>query len=128
MPSPTVSVEPVKDYPALIMKWHAYAKPEDIKRAYRVISDALDAASGHLYIIVDLRENKQMPLKETVSGALFGPYNHRNLAAWFVLGGHQIARVVANSLAQVTRQHRVDWFDTEEDVYNRLKELTQARH
>jgi hypothetical protein len=127
MSSATVSVEPVKDYPALVMKWQAYAKPDDIKRAYRIISEALDVAPSPIYIIVDLRENKQMPLKETVSGALFGPYSHRNLAAWFVVGGHQIARVVANSLAQVTRQHRVDWFDTEEDAYNRLKEVSQAR-
>jgi hypothetical protein len=108
------------------MKWEWQANPVDIKRAYRVISETLDVATSPIYVIVDLRKNVRMPLKETVSGAMFGPYSHSKLAAWLVIGGHQIARVVANSLSQVTGKNKVEWFETEEDVYARLKELLQA--
>jgi hypothetical protein len=123
----TVSVQPVKDYPALIMTWQKFAHPKDIRQAYRTISEALDVATSPIYVIVDLRDNMQMPLKETVTGAVFGPYNHRNLAAWFVIGTHQIARAVAGSLSQITRQHRVEWFDTEEQVYELMQELIAAK-
>jgi hypothetical protein len=126
MPELTVSVEAINGYPALMMKWEQKASKEDIKRAYRLISEALEAASSPIYIVVDLRNNIQMPLKETVSGAFFGPYNHPKLATWLVIGGHQMARIVANSLNQMTREQRVEWFDTEADVYNRLKSLAAA--
>lgn len=119
----TVSVEAIKDYPALLMKWGETADPTDIKKAYEVISDALSVAQSPLFVIVDLSENRYMPLRETVSGALFGPYNHRNLDAWLVIGGHQIARMVASSLSQVTRQHKVEWFANMEAAMARLHEM-----
>jgi hypothetical protein len=122
----TVTIKAINGYPALLMTWELKATKEDIKRAYHEIMQALEQSKTPLYVVVDLRRNIQMPLKETVAGAFFGPYNHPKLGAWLVVGGHQMARIVANSLSQMTREHRVEWFDSEIEVYSRLKELVSA--
>jgi hypothetical protein len=126
MSEETVTVKAINDYPALLMSWELKAKKEDIKKAYHEISQALDEAKSPMYVVVDLRRNIQMPLKETVAGAFLGPYNHPKLAAWLVIGGHRMARIVANSLSQMGREQRVEWFDSEIEVYARLKELLAA--
>jgi predicted RNA-binding Zn ribbon-like protein len=117
----TVQVEPIADYPAILMKWERKGEVAHIRQAYRKISELLDNSTTKLYVVVDLRENIGMPLKETISGALFGPYNHPKLIAWLVMGGHPLAKAVANTLRAVTQKQRVEWFDTEKAVYARLE-------
>lgn len=112
----TVTVEYSDEYSALWMRWGSSVSGQDVNKAYREISAYLNTLDQPICVIVDLRENIYMPIKETVFGALFGPYKHPNLGAWLVLGSNAFARSAAATLASVTKQDNVEWFSNELEV------------
>lgn len=119
---PTVHVEPVGPYNAVLMAWEAEVHQGDITRAFRQILAHLEASSEPIFVVVDIRHNHHMPLLPTVQGALSGAYQHPHLKAWLVVGRHPLARQVENALAKLTQRHNVVWFDDYDAALNYLIE------
>jgi hypothetical protein len=117
----SISVQRLQNYPALLMKWEKLAESKDLKQAYRLINEQLRDSDKPLYVVVDLRENKNMPLAETVSGALFGPYQNPKLAACLVLGCHKTARMAARLLVNISHEDKIECFETEADIFAKLE-------
>lgn len=118
----SVTVQYMQTYNALWMQWGRLPQGNDIKRAFREITAYLDSIDEPICVIVDLRENIHMPLKETITGALFGPYNNPKLGMWLVIGENAFAEGVARTLINVTRQDKVAWFKNENEVVAFLAE------
>lgn len=115
-PAKTVNVEFSTEYHALWMHWERGATGRDVQGAYREIGAYLDTVDIATCVIVDLRQNLYMPIKETLTGALFGPYNHPKLGAWLVIGANAFAESVATTLSGITKQEKVHWFQNETAV------------
>ena len=112
----TVIVEPIENEVAILMNWQKNVQPEDVRLAYEDIMTVLQQTSTPIYVIVDLTANPQMPMSETLRGALYGPYGHPMLKQWLVVGKHQVGQVISRLLEQATRKKQVIWFDTMEEA------------
>jgi hypothetical protein len=120
----TVAVKMLDDNLAILMHWQQDIQPKDVYAAYRRITELLDNAPSPQYVVVDLTENPRFPLHETIKGALFGPYTHRNLVQWLVVGKHAVGQTIARVLASTTGKQLVKWFDTMDEA---LAYLQQAK-
>jgi hypothetical protein len=107
----TIIVKSINEM-ALLMQWEATTNRSDITAAYSEIQRVLEQATSPMYVIVDLTQNPQMPMRETLTGALFGPYGHPMLAQWLVVGKHNIGLMVARLLERTTGKKQVTWFNT----------------
>jgi hypothetical protein len=116
-----ITVEYSEEFKALWMAWGKGAQGRDVHHAYREISAYLETQDEPICIVVDLRENIYMPVRETVTGALFGPYKHPMVGAWLVIGANSFAQHVASMLQAVTRQDMVVWFKDEMEVASYLE-------
>jgi hypothetical protein len=123
----SVTVEYSDEFKALWMSWGKGATGRDVQNAYREISAYLETQDEQICIVVDLRQNIYMPVRETVSGALFGPYKHPKVGAWLVMGGNSFAQHVAIMLQGVTKQNMVVWCNDEAEVFKYL-EANCPRH
>ncbi len=117
MTPPTVYIESVEGYPAMVMRWEHAIHSRDVSVAFRDINERLDAADEPMYVLVDLLENPQFPLLDTIAGALWGPFRHPTLNEWLVIGTNTLARVIARSLSNATRRNNIRWFSSYEEVY-----------
>lgn len=123
----TVTVEYSDEFKALWMGWGKGATGRDVQNAYREISAYLETLDESICIVVDLRENIYMPVRETLTGALLGPYKHPMVGAWLVIGANAFAQNVAIMLKGVTKQDMVVWCEDEVEVFNYL-EANCPRH
>lgn len=116
-PSQTVSVEPLESCPALLMVWQTHADSQDVRLAFQKLLSLLENSPKPLYLFVDLRQNVNMPLSETISNALLGAYTHPNLLACLVFGGHSRAKIVASIIQRISHEHKILWFSSETEAY-----------
>jgi len=111
---------------AILMQWEATINPSDIMAAYTEIQRILEQATNPIYVVVDLTQNPQMPMRETLTGALFGPYGHPMLAQWLVAGQHNIGLMVARLLERTTGKKQVTWFNTIDDALKFVEQQQQV--
>src|SRR5687767_1737208 len=98
----TVRVEPVEGYTnAYWLLWERQVKEIDIAPAFHKLTQALDAANGPVYVIVDLRQDPNMPLAATVQETMAGPFRHANMGEWLVIGQNWRAEMIANVITKV---------------------------
>ena len=114
--SSSVVVKPYKHYRAIVMKWHKNGEKADIKQAFDDIMSHLDTAREPIYVVVDLRENKFIPMTDTYRGAMAGPHRHEKLAAWLCIGENRFARYIADVLNVFTEESKIQWFGDESQV------------
>lgn len=117
----SVKVTSLNGYDALKMTWQRQVAAEDIAAAFGEVTDRLNSSNKPLYVVLDLQEEPELPLKETILGALSGTYRHPRLAEWLVVGANNPAEVVGRALATMTNRDNVIWFDTEEQAIHYLK-------
>jgi len=125
---PTVEVTCLEGSNTLRMRWQHHVLPHDVAHAFQQITDRLDVSDASLYVVADLTSNPRIPLKETISALLAGPYRHPRLAEWLIVGSNLEARSVANALFAITRRSNVRWFDTERDALDYLYVVTNAQN
>lgn len=104
----------------MLMHWQAYPEVSDIRTASQALFSQLNKSSKPLYLMVDLRQNINMPLSETINALLLGVYTHPNFMACLVIGGHGKARIVANIVIRISRQDKIVWFNDEAEAYQYL--------
>lgn len=107
---PSVYIEPLENYPALLMYWQRAVAKEDVSRAFQTIHTSLDASEQSLYIVVDITESPRFPMLETISSAMRGVYGHPKLILWLVVGSNTMAETIERVLSHSTGKKKVEWF------------------
>ena len=119
----TVFVDVINDRGDLKMTWGEYPQESDISTAFDFINDHLKNTDHPIYIVVDLSSDPQIPLSTTIREVMSGPFRHRNLKKWLVIGINRRAQVVARVMDTISRESTILWFDTETEALTRLNEL-----
>jgi hypothetical protein len=113
---PTVYAEPYEGYHALVMLWQNEIHTEDVQPAFDTITEHLNVADSPMYVLVDLLQDPQFPLLETISGALWGPFRNPMLKEWLVIGSNNLAHVIARMLMNATRRNNIRWFKSYDEA------------
>jgi hypothetical protein len=121
----TVRAEPVAGYHALVMLWEHDIRTEEVQPAFDTITAHLNATDTPMYVLVDLLQDPQFPLLETISGALWGPFRNPMLKEWLVIGSNNLARVIARMLMNATRRKNIRWFKSYDEARTYMQK-TQA--
>ena len=124
----TVMVEPVTGYPgAYWLRWSSYVAETDIRPAFHQLTHLLDEAHDPIHVLVDLRRNPRLPLQTTISETMNGPFMHRNMGMWLVVGKNPRAEIVATVITKVGRINSILWFATEQEALRKLAELEREK-
>jgi hypothetical protein len=123
---PSVTVERVEGYPhAVRLKWERYVVETDIRPAFHQLTRFLDEASQPINVLVDLRSDPHLPLQTTISETLSGPFLHKKMGLWLVVGFNQRAEVVANVISAVGPRDTIRWYKTEAEALEHLSQLEE---
>jgi hypothetical protein len=106
-----VTVTPLDDTGALLMKWPHIIDKGSITQAFRVIMSALVKANTPIEVVVDLRDDPRFLMSETITGA-YKSFRHPNLGAWLVVGANPRAKMIGQALTTMTQRDNIQWFDT----------------
>ena len=68
------------------------------------------------YIVIDVRNNPNIPLVETVNAVLAGPWKHPKFAEWLVIGDNWNVRLVERMLCRIDSEQQVQWFTDDGEV------------
>lgn len=112
----TVRVEALSDLNAVMMIWEHEIHKGDTTAAFQHLMQYLAEAEQPLSVIVDLRQNPAFLIEETFAGALNGPFRHKMLKEWLVVGAGAVARGIGLGLSMIANRHNIRWYDTMEDV------------
>ena len=124
MDNETVRVFPVADHPeALWLQWDADVNADHVAPAFRRLTAALDEATIPVNVLVDLRQNPALPLTITIQETMTGPFLHRMMGQWLVIGTNWRAQVVANVITKTGIRKNIHWFETEEEALTFLTEV-----
>jgi len=120
----TVRVIPVGGHPGTLwLQWEAEVNPDHVPLAFEKLNAALDAAISPLNVLVDLRNDPVLPLTITIHETITGPFRHRNMGKWLVIGKNWRAQVIASVISKTGLRENILWFDTEQEALIRLDEL-----
>ena len=108
---------------AFWLRWASYVAETDVRPAFRNLTRLLDVAHGPVHVIVDLRNDPRLPLQTTISETMSGPFMHRNMGRWLVIGSNNRAAIIAAVITKVGRIDSIFWFETEEEALAHLATL-----
>lgn len=114
---PTVTATPIDNYPAWLLAWEHTVNKTDVAPAFRALVQALEASAQPLWIVVDLHNDPVFPLHETITSALWGPFRHKQLREWLVVGSNNTAHLIGRTLSGITGRKNILWFKTIQEVY-----------
>ena len=120
----TVAIKPFVGYPALWMTWQQEVNSDDIEVVFKQAAEMLNESDTSLYIIVDLRNNPQLPIVDTFMAALRGPFRSPRLREWLVIDTNSSARWIESLLKKASRRENIRWFNTEEKMLSYLDSMT----
>jgi hypothetical protein len=121
---PSLRVEPVEGIAnACWMIWDKQIAVADVAPAFKKLTAILDKAETPVHVLVDLRSDPAIPLSLTTTEALAGPFRHRMMGEWLVIGKNWRAEVVADVVSKVGLRMNISWFETADDALARLREL-----
>ncbi len=119
---PTVTVELVPEYPLFRVICKQRVDKQDVIPAFQTIMNGLEQTEKRMYVLVDIRQNTQLPIKEIVGAAFWGPHRHPNLVAWLVVGSNALARSIARLMSQISRRQNVQWFENEAEALTYIEQ------
>lgn len=120
----SVTVEPVEGHPAAFwLRWSSYVAESDVRPAFRALTRCLDEANTRVHILVDLRSNPRLPLQTTISETMNGPFLHKNMGTWLVIGRNPRAEIVASVISRAGHVNSIVWFKTEQEALRHLETL-----
>ena len=109
------------------MIWSHTVNARDVRLAFNFIKATLDESDRTMWIVVDLTENPQFPVVDTVMEALTGSFRHERLAEWLVVGTNSMAKLIADMLTGITGRRNIKWFDTMQDALTHLDQQIDAQ-
>lgn len=125
---PTVWIEAVEGYAnARWLRWASTIDEADVRAAFHDLTQVLNAASGPVHVLVDLRSDPRLPLQTTILETMNGPFMHRNMGRWLVIGSNHRAEIVASVITKVGRRASIAWFKTDGEALAHLGELEVDR-
>lgn len=111
----TVRVEPIAPEGTLKMTWERVIDARDIDPAFRAILRHAAERRAPFYVVVDIQADPRFPLMETMTHAL-RIQRLPELHGWLVVGQNSMARQIAHFLTKVSRQEKIRWFATMDEV------------
>ena len=123
MAARTVEVESIEGYPVLRMNWQHRIDPKDLQPVFQQITDRLNKTKTPLYVMIDLSNDPQFPIVDTMMSALRGPFRHPQMAEWLVFGSNRSARMIGSLLTKATRRENIRWFNSEEEALSHLEQI-----
>ena len=118
----SLSLSEIPDLPAILMEWGEEVSMTEVEHKFRELNDMLDEADRPVFIVVDIRRNQVMPVATTFANAVFRGHRHPNLSAWLVVGTHAAAQKISNMLNNMSRQSKIQWFDSIEGAKTHINE------
>ena len=106
----------------LVLEWTAEVDPMDVHPAFQELMQHLKTSDTPQWVIVNILENRNMPVSHTISNALVA-HRHKMLREWLVVGENLMARSVSQVLMRLTRRNNIHWFT---DVEEALDYTTNA--
>ena len=122
----TVYVESIEGYNALRMVWQHQVDRRDVQTAFQSIASRLAGAPVPTCVIVNIQDDPNFPLRETIFGAL-GPYRNRNLSEWLIVGENRFAHLIERTLSSITGRTNVFWFERESQALAHMDEVPAYR-
>jgi hypothetical protein len=119
----TVRAYRIEGYAAWMLEWEQVINKDEIAPVFRKIVRALDASDEPLYVVVDLTKDPEFPMSQTINAALWGPFRHKRLQAWLVVGSNRTAQVIGRTLNNLTRRDNIVWYETVEEAFAYLDAL-----
>lgn len=116
----TVTVTPLEGRRALLMHWTKHPQKPDIRAAYQTMTECLGRSETALRIVVDVSCHPHFPIRETVSGAFWGPFRNPALAEWLVVGASGTAYTIGRALIGLSGRDNIRWFDTMDEALGYL--------
>jgi hypothetical protein len=121
---PSLRVEPVEGIAnACWLIWDKQIAVGDVAPAFKKLTAILDKAETPVHVLVDLRSDPAIPLSITTTEVLAGPFRHKMMGEWLVIGKNWRAEVVANVITTVGLRMNISWFETADEAMTRLREL-----
>jgi hypothetical protein len=121
---PTLRVEPVEGIAnACWLIWNKQIAVEDVAPAFQRLTAILDNATMPVHVLVDLRSDPAIPLSATTTEVLGGPFRHKMMGEWLVIGKNWRAEMVANVITSVGLRMNITWFETTDEAMARLREI-----
>jgi len=100
----------------LTMVWNETVQNDDMIQAFDYLQLVLDTADTPQDVVVVLNRHVNFPISSTILNAL-PVHKHPNLKSWLVVGGrHSLAQVIANVLSTMSKQDKVQWFKSKDEV------------
>lgn len=123
--TPSVRIEPLLGYPALLMIFEHQVVREDLEAAFKAVQDALEGADRKLYLVLDLTKNPQLDVLEVVTVAV-PVFRHPRSAKWLIIGQSGLGHVIESKLVTLSRrQSAIMWFETEDEAFEYLRVIDE---
>ncbi len=122
----SVWLQPVDGYEAWLLVWTRNVLKEDVAPVFAELTQMLDTSPKPLWVIVDLRADPVFPFIETVTAALRGPFRHRNLREWLVVGANVQALIIGRTLSSLSSRTNIRWFTTISQAYAHMSDQTPS--
>lgn len=124
---PTVRIEPIEGYPgARRLFWETHVQEVDVKPAFEALTAILEKAEAPVHVLVDLTRDPNIPLGITTMETLTGPFRHKKMGEWLVIGTNWRARMIADVITKVGLRQNIHWFDSEADALAYLAGMSQG--
>lgn len=123
---PSVRVEPLLGYPALLMVFEHQIVEDELAAAFQSVLATMEAADRKLFLVLDLTKNPQLDVLEVVTAAT-PVFRHARSAKWLIIGQSGLGHVIESKLITLARRPRsVIWFDTEEEAFDYLRIIDET--
>ncbi|MBN2469736.1 MAG: hypothetical protein JXN59_03340 [Anaerolineae bacterium] len=123
--TPSVRVEPLLGYPALLMTFEHQVIKEEMEAAFAEVHAAQEGADRKLFLVLDLTKNPQLEVLEVVTAAV-PVFRHPRSAKWLIIGQSGLGHVIESKLATLSRRTSdVLWFETEAEAYDYLRMIDE---
>jgi hypothetical protein len=103
--------------------WDKQVAVEDVAPAFQKLTAILDKAEMPVHVLVDLRSDPAIPLSATTTEVLGGPFRHKMMGEWLVIGKNWRAEMIANVITKVGLRMNISWFETADEALARLREI-----
>jgi hypothetical protein len=106
----------------LTMVWNENVQNNEMIQAFSDLRSALDIADTPQNVVIILNGHVHFPIADTTLQAL-PIHRHPMLKSWLVVGSrHSLAKVIADVLSKVSREEKVQWFKSKDDVEQYLRQ------
>lgn len=117
----------VHGFPAAKLWWAHHVNHHDVKPAFEALNQLINESPIPMYVLVDLSQQPDLPVIETIHNALSGPFRNPRLVEWLVVGSSSLAKIIGRSLSTLSFRNNIKWFESEAAALSYLERVNAMR-